>query len=158
MPKKEIEILNPTNLLPWIGAPYMAAGTLEGVILLIGFTPHLLFVNYIFEALLLYLFCLSYKNRYKAYKAEPNLQITAYFWIELAVHGLFIAAATVQSALNVWISIGEEGLIYRHGYFFITALIFVLHIVYFCIDYYVTEKAAIVRYCNRKRKEDKKSK
>ena len=152
MTKKEIEIKNPEKVLPWIGGPYMAAGILVGAILLIGFTPNLLFVNYFFEALFLYLFCLSYKNRYKAYKAEPNLKITAYFWIELATHSLFIIAATVQSALNVWISISEEGLTYRHGYFFITFIIVILHIVYFCIDYYATEKAAVVRYCNRTKK------
>lgn len=152
MTKKEIEIINPEKILPWIGGPYMAAGILVGAILLIGFTPNLLFVNYYFEALFLYLFCLSYKNRYKAYKAEPNLKITAYFWIELAIHSLFIIAATVQSALNVWIFISEEGLTYRHGYFFITFIIVILHIVYFCIDYYATEKAAVVRYCNRTKK------
>ncbi len=152
MTKKEIEIKNPEKVLPWIGGPYMAAGILVGAILLIGFTPNLLFVNYFFEALFLYLFCLSYKNRYKAYKAEPNLKITAYFWIELAIHSLFIIAATVQSALNVWISISEEGLTYRHEYFFVTLIIVILHIVYFCIDYYATEKAAVVRYCNRTRK------
>ncbi len=152
MAKKEIEILYPEKLLPWIGGPYMAAGTLIGAILIVGFTPDLLFVNYLFEALFLYLFCLSCKNRYKAYKAEPNLKITAYFWIEFAIHGLFIAAATVQSALNVWISISEEGLFYRHDYFFVTLIIVILHVAYFCIDYYATEKAAIVRYCNRTKK------
>lgn len=155
MAKREIQIENPAKTLPWIGGPYMAAGTLIGAILLIGFTPHLLFVNYIFEAAFFYLFCLSYKNRYRAYRAEPNLKITAYFWIELAVHCFFIAAAIVQSAFNVWISISPEGLTYRHEYFFISLMIVVLHITFFCIDYYATEKAAVVRYCNRMRKEKK---
>lgn len=94
----------------------------------------------------------SYKNRYQAYKAEPNLKITAYFWIELAIHGFFIVAATVQSALNVWLSINEEGMTYRHEYFFVTLMIVILHLVYFCIDYYVTEKVAIVKSCKRMRK------
>ena len=150
--KKEIEILHPEKLLPWIGAPFMAAFILEGEILLTGFTPYLLFVNYFIEALFLFLFCLSCRNRYRAYKAEPNLKITAYFWIELIIHGLFIAAATVQSALNVWISISEEGITYRHGYFFITIIILALHIVYFCIDYYATEKASIVKSCKKMKK------
>ncbi len=150
--KKEIEIQNPKKLLPWLCAPFMAACILEGEILITGFTPYLLFVNYFFEALLLFLFCLSCKNKFKAYKAEPNLKITAYFWIELAVHGLFIIAATVQSAFNVWVSIGEDGLTYRHEYFFISLMIIVLHIIYFCIDYYATEKAAIFRFCKRKEK------
>lgn len=151
---REIELKHPEQVLPWIGGPYMAAGTLVGALLLIGFTPHLLFVNYVFEALFLYLFCLSFRNRYRAYKAEPNLQITAYFWIELLIHSLFIAAAAVQSALNVWISIGEEGLVYRHEYFFITLVIVLLHILYVCLDYYLTEKAAIVRVCKRNRTTD----
>lgn len=149
---KEIVIENPDKILPWIGGPYMAAGILIGVILLIGFTPDLLFVNYFFEALFLFLFFFSYKNRYQAYKAEPNLKITAYFWIELAIHGFFIAAATVQSTLNVWLSISEEGLTYRHKYFVITLMIVILHLVYFCIDYYATEKAAIVKSCKRMKK------
>lgn len=45
--KKEIEIKNPQKILPWIGAPFMAAWVLEGIILIVGFTPHLLFVNYL---------------------------------------------------------------------------------------------------------------
>lgn len=151
--KKEIEVSNPEKLLSWLCAPFMAALPLEGEILLIGFTPNLLFVNYFLEALFLFLFCLSYKNKYKSYKAEPNLRITAYFWIELGIHSLFIIAAIVQSALNVWISIGESGLTYHHGYFFITLMILILHIIYFCIDYYATEKAAVIRYCNRIKKE-----
>ena len=57
--KKEIEILNPKKVLPWIGGPFMAAWILEGVILIMGFTPHLLFVNYLMEALFSVLFCLS---------------------------------------------------------------------------------------------------
>ncbi len=130
----------------------MAAGTLTGAILLIGFTPDLLFVNYIFEAVFLYLFCLSCKNRYKAYKAEPNLKITPYFWAEIAVHAIFIAAAAVQSALNVRLSITREGAFYRHEYLFVTLIIVISHVVYMVIDYYATEKAAIVRYCNRVRK------
>ena len=134
----------------------MAAGILEGEILLIGFTPNLLFVNYFFEALFLYLFCLSYKNKYKCYKAEPNLKITAYFCIEMGIHSSFIIAATVQSALNVWISIGESGMTYRHEYFFITLMILVLHIIYMCVDYYMSEKAAVIRYCKRINKDGKR--
>lgn len=151
--KKEIEISDPKNLLPWIGGPFMAAWILEGVILLIGFTPNLIFVNYLAEALFATLFCLSYIKRYKCYKAEPNLKITAYFWIELAIHILFIIGAVVQSALNVWISIGASGLIYRHEFFFVSILILTLHIVFMCVDYYATEKAAVIRYCNRIKKE-----
>lgn len=41
---------------------------------------------------------------------------------------------------------------YPDEYFFITLAIVILHIAYFCIDYYATEKVAIVRYCNRTRK------
>ena len=149
--KKEIEIKNPQKILPWIGAPFMAAWVLEGIILIVGFTPHLLFVNYLIEALLVFLFCLSYSNRYKCYKAEPNLNITKYFWIELAIHIMFIIAATLQSAFNVWIYIGDNGLIYRHEFFFISLAILVLHIIYMCVDYYVTEKAAIVKCCRRLR-------
>lgn len=150
--KKEIEIVNPQNILPWLGAPFMAAWALEGVILIIGFTPHLLFVNYIIEVLFLFLFCLSYRNRYKCYKAEPNLKVTKYFWVELGVHAFFIISAVVQSAFNVWVGIGDNGLNYRHGYFFISVLILTLHIVYICIDYYASEKAAVVRYCKRAKK------
>lgn len=150
--KKEIEILNPQKILPWIGAPFMAAWILEGVILIIGFTPNLLFVNYLIEALFLFLFFLSYKNKYERYKAEPNLKITKYFWIELAVHSLFIIGAVVQSAFNVRIELSDSGLIYRHGFFFISIIILTLHIIFMCIDYYVTEKAAIIRYCNRIKK------
>lgn len=57
-----------------MGGPFMAAWVLEGVILLIGFTPYLLFVNYLMEALFVFLFYLSYKNRYESYKNEPNLK------------------------------------------------------------------------------------
>lgn len=151
--KKEIELSNPEKILPWIGAPFMTAWVLEGVILLIGFTPNLLFVNYLMEALFCVLFGLSYKNKYKCYKAEPNLKVTKYFWVELGVHILFVIAAVVQSALNVWIGISDSGLRYRHEYFFISVMIMVLHAVYMCVDYYVTEKAAIIRYCNRTKKE-----
>ena len=112
--KREIEVLNPDKILPWMGGPFMAVWVLEGVVLIVGFTPHLLFVNYFIEAIFLFLFCLSYRNRYKRYKAEPNLKITKYFWAELAIHGLFIIGAAVQSALNVWIGINDAGLHYRH--------------------------------------------
>lgn len=61
--KKEIEISNPEKILPWLGGPFMAAWILEGVILTVGFTPNLLFVNYLIEALFLFLFCLSYKKK-----------------------------------------------------------------------------------------------
>lgn len=149
--KKEIEIKNPQKILPWIGAPFMAAWVLEGMILIVGFTPHLLFVNYLIETLLVLLFCLSYRNRYQCYKAEPNLKITKYFWVELSVHVLFIIAAVLQSAFNVWIDIGDKGLIYRHEFFFISLAILVLHIIYMCVDYYVTEKAAIVKCCRKLR-------
>lgn len=152
--KKEIELSNPEKILPWIGAPFMAAWILEGVILFIGFTVSLLFVNYLTEALLLFLFGLSYRNKYKCYKAEPNLKITKYFWIELVIHSLFIIGAVVQSALNVWIGLSESGLYYRHEFFFISIMILTLHIVYMCIDYYVTEKAAVIRYCNKMKKEN----
>ena len=153
--KKEIEISKPEKLLPWIGAPFMAAWILEGVILIIGFTPNLLFVNYLIEALFLFLFCLSYKNRYKCYKDEPNLKITKYFWIELGIHIFFIIAAVVQSALNVWIGISDSGLNYKHGFFFISIMIMILHAIYMCVDYYVSEKAAIIGYC-KKAKKDKR--
>ena len=149
--KKEIEIKNPQKILPWIGAPFMAAWVLEGIILIVGFTPHLLFVNYLIEGLFVFLFCISYSNRYKCYKAEPNLNITKYFWIELSIHIMFIIAAVLQSAFNVWIYIGDNGLIYRHEFFFISLMILLLHIIYMCVDYYVTEKAAIIRYCKKLR-------
>ncbi len=151
--KKEIELLNPEKILPWIGGPFMAAWILEGVILIIGFTPNLLFVNYLMEALFLFLFCLSYKNKYKCYKVEPNLKITKYFWVELVIHVLFIAGAVVQSALNVWIGISDSGLYYRHEFFFISIMIMTLHAIYMCVDYYLTDKAAIVGYCNRIKRE-----
>lgn len=149
MNKKEIEIVNPQKILRWTGAPFMAALVLEGVVLIVGFTPYLLFTNYMEEVLFLFLFCLSYRKRYKCYKAEPNLQITKYFWIELAIHIMFIVAAVLQSAFNVWIYIGDKGLIYRHEFFFISLAILLLHIVYMCVDYYVSEKAAVIRYCKR---------
>ena len=119
------------------------------MILIVGFTPHLLFVNYLIEAFLVFLFCLSCRNRYKCYKAEPDLNITKYFWIELAIHIMFIIATTLQSAFNVWIYIGDNGLIYRHEFIFISLAILLLHIVYMCVDYYVTEKAAIIRCCRQ---------
>lgn len=151
--KKEIEVLNPEKVLPWIGGPFMAAWILEGVVLLIGFTPNLLFVNYLAEALFLYLFCLSYKKKYECYKVEQNLKITKYFWVELSVHVSFIVGAVVQSALNVWIGITDSGLTYRHEFFFVSIMIMVLHAVYMCVDYYVTEKSAVIRYCNRIKRE-----
>lgn len=151
--KKEIEVLNPEKILPWIGAPFMAAWILEGVILMIGFTPNLLFVNYLMEALFLFLFGLSYKNKYKCYKEEPNLKITKYFWIEMAVHILFIIGAVVQSALNVWVGMSNSGLTYRHEFLFVSILILALHAVYMCVDYYATEKAAVIRYCRRMKAE-----
>ena len=156
--KKEIEIINPEKILPWLGAAFMASWVLEGVLLIVGFTPNLLFVNYLMELLFLYLFCLSYKNRYKCYKNEPKLKISKYFWIELGIHCAFIVGAVVQSALNVWIGISDSGLQYRHKYFFISLLIMVLHAVYMCIDYYVSEKASIIRYCKRVKKEKQTSK
>lgn len=131
----------------------MAAWILEGVVLIIGFTPNLLFVNYLMEALFLFLFCLSYKNKYKCYKEEPNLKITKYFWVELAIHLLFIIAAVVQSALNIWVGISDSGLIYRHKFFFISIMILTLHAIFMSVDYYVTEKAAVIRYCKRIKKE-----
>ena len=149
--KKEIEIKNTQKILPWIGAPFMAAWVFGGIILIFGFIPHLLFVNYLIGGLFVFLFCISYSNRYKCYKAEPNLNITKYFWIELAIHIMFIIAATLQSAFNVWIYIGDNGLIYRHEFFFISLAILVLHIIYMCVDYYVTEKAAIVKCCRKLR-------
>lgn len=130
----------------------MTAWVLEGVILMVGFTPNLLFVNYLIEALFLFLFGLSYKNKYKCYKDEPNLKITKYFWIELGVHIVFIIGASVQSALNVWISISDTGLNYKHEFFFISIMILTLHIIFMCIDYYVTEKVAVIRYCNNAKK------
>lgn len=151
MIKKEIEIKAPEKLLPWIGGPPMAASILIGVILLFGFTPDLV-VNYIFEALFLYLFCLSYKNRYKAYRSEPNLKIGVYFWIELSVHCAFIVAATIQSAFNVRILIDENGITYRHNYFLVSLIIFLSHIIFYCIDYYMTEKASLVSSCKRQNK------
>lgn len=154
--KKEIELKNPEKILPWIGGPFMAAWILEGVILLIGFTPNLLFVNYLMEALFLFLFGLSYKNKYKCYKDEPNLKITKYFWIELCVHLLFVAASAVQSALNVWIEMTPSGMNYKHEYFFVSLLILTLHIIFMTADYYLTEKASIVKYCNKVKKEKQK--
>ncbi len=151
--KKEIEISNPEKILPWLGGPFMAAWILEGVVLIIGFTPNLLFVNYLMEALFLFLFCLSYRNKYQCYKAEPNLKITAYFWVESGIHVLFIVGAVVQSALNVWIEISDSGLTYRHEFFFISLMILTLHIVFMCVDYYATEKAAVIGYCKRIKKE-----
>lgn len=155
--RKEIEILHPEKILPWIGGPFMSAWILEGVILIIGFTPNLLFVNYVMEALFLILFILSYGNKYKCYKGEPNLKITPYFWVELGIHILFIIGAVIQSAFNVWISLSESGLNYKHEFLFISIMILILHIVFMCIDYYVTEKAAIIRYCNRVKKEKKRT-
>jgi len=126
--KKEIEVLKPEKILPWLGGPFMAAWALEGVVLIIGFTPNLLFINYLMEALFLFLFYLSYKNRYKCYKDEPNLKITKYFWVELGIHVLFIIGAVVQSAFNVWIGLSDSGLSYRHEFFFISLMILILHI------------------------------
>lgn len=134
----------------------MAAWVLEGVILIIGFTPNLFFVNYLMEALFFVLFCLSYRNRYKSYKDEPNLKITKYFWIELGIHIFFIVAAVVQSAMNVWIGISDAGLNYQHEYFFISIMIMLFHTIYMCIDYYASEKAAIIRYCKRRKRENRK--
>lgn len=156
--KREIEIQDPEKILPWIGAPFMAAWILEGVILIIGFTPNLLFINYLMGALFLFLFYLSYRNKYQRYKEEPNLKITKYFWVEMCVHILFIIGAVVQSALNVRIVKTDSGLIYRHGYLFVSVMVLALHIVYMCIDYYVAEKAAVIRYCNRIKKEKKSNK
>lgn len=151
--KKEIEVLNPEKILPWLGGPFMAAWILEGEILIIGFTPNLLFINYLFEALFLFLFCLSYKNKYECYKNEPNLKITNYCWVELTIHVLFIIGAVVQSALNVWIRISDSGLIYRHEFFLISVIILTLHAIFMSVDYYLTEKAAVIRYCKRIKKE-----
>ena len=147
--KKEIEISNPKKLLSCICAPFMAACILEGVVLIVGFTTNLLFVNYLIEALFLYLFYFSCKNKYKCYREEPNLKITKYFWVELAIHCAFIVAAVVQSAFNVRLYIDEDGVHYIHSFFFISAMILALHIVYMCVDYYVSEKAAAIRYCRR---------
>lgn len=149
MVKKEIEILHPQKLLPWIGAPFIAAWILEGVVLTVGFTPNLLFVNYLIEALFLFLFGLSYKNRYKYYKAEPNLKITKYFWVELAVHCFFIAGAVFQSAANVRIGVSNSGLNYQHRFLIISITIMTLHAVYMIVDYHATEKAAIIKYCKK---------
>lgn len=150
--KKEISLSNPEKILPWIGAPFMAAWILEAIILLIGFTPYLLFINYLIEVLFLLIFCLSYRNRYKCYKAEPNLTITKYFWVEFAIHILFVVASVVQSAFHVWIEITNFGLNYRHEYFFVSLLILALHIIYMCIDYYSTEKAEIIKCCKKMKK------
>lgn len=152
--KKEIEVLSPDKLLPWIGAPFMSAWVLEGIVLIIGFTPDLLFVNYFFEAVFLFLFCLSCRKRYECYKNEPNLKITGYFTVELIIHVSFIVASVVQSALNVRTEVSDSGLIYRHEFLFISILILTLHALYMCIDYYVTEKAAIIRYCKRVKTEN----
>lgn len=59
----------------------------------------------------------------------------------------------MQSALNVRIGISDSGLNYRHGFFFISIIILSLHIVYMCVDYYLSEKAAVIRYCKRIKKE-----
>lgn len=67
---KEIEIEDPEKILPWISGPYMAAGILIGVILLIGFTPDLLFVNYFFEAL--FYFCFSYHTKTGIKRTKPS--------------------------------------------------------------------------------------
>ena len=79
-------------------------------------------------------------------------KITKYFWAELAIHILFIAGAVVQSALNVWVEISSSGLTYRHEFFYISLMILTLHIVYMCVDYYTTEKAAVIRCCKRVKK------
>lgn len=147
--KKEIEISNPKRLLSCICAPFMAAIPLEFFILVFGFTPYLLFVNYLIEVLFLYLFFFSYKSKYKCYKEEPNLKITKYFWVELAIHCAFIIAAVLQSAFNVWLVIGSDGSSYRHDYYTISAIIVVMHIIYLFIDYYASEKAAAIRYCRK---------
>lgn len=152
--KNEIKIYKPEKLLPWIGAPFMSAWILEWIILLIGFTPYLLFINYLIEVLFLSLFFISYRNKYKWYKDEPNLKITKYFWVEMAVHILFIIGAVVQSALNVWIEINQSGLNYRHEFFFVSFMILALHVVYMCVDYYITEKAAIIKSCKTMKKDD----
>ena len=152
--KKEIETLNPQKILSWIGAPYMAASIFEGVVLLIGFSP-ILFVNYLMEALFLYLFFLSCKNKYNCYKNEPNLGITKYFWIELGIHIIFMVASIVQSVSNVWIKMTDSGLVYTHEFLFISLMIWVLHTLYMCIDYYASGKAAIIRYYKRMKKEKK---
>ncbi len=147
--KREIEISNSKKLLSCICAPFLAACILEWVVLMLGFTPNLLFVNYLMEALFLFFFRLSCKNKYECYREEPNLKITKYFWVELAIHGAFIVAAVVQSSFNVRLYIDEDGLHYVHNFFFISAMILVLHIVYMCVDYYASEKAAAIRYCRR---------
>lgn len=153
--KKEIEILDPDKILPWMGGPYIAAWALEGFILFIGFTPNLLFINYLIEALFLFLFYLACKNKYECYKNEPNLKITNYFWIEIGIHLFFIISALVQSAFNVWIEISESGLHYRHEFFFISVMILLLHMIYMCVDYYASEKAAVIRYCKKVKKENR---
>lgn len=155
--KKEIEVLSPDKILPWISAPFMSAWVLEGIILIIGFTPNLLFVNYFFEVLFLFLFCLSYRKKYECYKKEPELKISKYFWVELIIHTLFIVGAIVQSALNVRIEISDSGLIYSHGFLFISILILTFHACYMCIDYYVTEKVAIIKYCRKIKGKNRKA-
>lgn len=154
---RNIKIQNPNKLLPWISGPYIATGILLGVILLLGFTPRLLFVNYFFEMLFLVLFIISCKNKYKCYKEEPDLKITKYFWLEIIIHSSFIVVAIIQSALNIWIDINDSGLIYKHNFLFISLMILVLHFTYTCIDYYVTEKAYIVKYCNKFKKTNKEN-
>ena len=37
---------------------------------------------------------------------------------------------------------------------FISIMILALHIIFMCVDYYATEKAAVVKYCNRIKKEN----
>lgn len=91
-------------------------------------------------------------GRYECYREEPNLKITKYFWVESEVHVMFIVGAAVQSGCNVWIGKSESGLTYRHAYLIISVLILVLHAVFMCIDYYATEKAAVIRYCKRIKK------
>lgn len=147
--EKEIRIVYPDKILPWIGAPFMAAWISEGIILLIGFTTDLLFVNYFFEVLFLFLFCLSCRKKYECYKIEPDLKITKYFWIETGIHILFISVAAVQSYLNVRLEISNTVLNYSHDFPLISIAISALHFIYVTIDYYATEKAAIVRYCRK---------
>jgi len=148
----KIKLQSPEKILPWVGAPFMAAWVLEGIILILGFTPHLLFVNYLFEALFLFLFILSYRNKYHCYRKEPDLKITKYFWVELGVHSLFIVGAVVQSAINVRIDITSSGLNYRHEFLFISIAILISHVIYMCVDYYLSEKAAIVKCCKKAKK------
>ncbi len=66
--KKEIEISNPEKILPWMGGPFMAAWILEGVVLIIGFTPNLLFINYLIEAFFFFFFCFLFNNKKKKKK------------------------------------------------------------------------------------------